>query len=105
MEGQVVLQWFHDTWNDWMTYYWIDKDHPFARLEDSKRHKKVGVCSLCGLKGKTYNHHIIHVADGGANTPDNVCEVCIWCHANYHKFKNGFLNVLIKKDLEILCQR
>lgn len=45
---------------------------------------RTGICSLCGVIGTTELHHIKYKDQGGADTDDNLIEVCRDCHRLIH---------------------
>lgn len=43
-----------------------------------------GRCRACGHFGLMHRHHIVYRSQGGQTTPENVCLLCLECHAAVH---------------------
>ncbi len=104
MEGQTVIPRYYKMFHDWMGYYSrVNGDiDPFVIFDMNSKFKKKNKCQLCGIKTKTFIHHIVPIAKGGANIKENVIEVCLWCHANCHNFRQGRINHRVRQQLEEL---
>ena len=46
-------------------------------------------CEDCGRAGRLELHHVIEVADGGDDSPDNLRALCRPCHFAEHKRRPG----------------
>ena len=60
-------------------------------------------CQYCHGKSKDKRlevHHLIHRADGGSDTPDNLITLCATCHARYHAGKIKLTNVKPKSGFK-----
>lgn len=64
-----------------------------------------GVCSMCGYLGADEVHHIVRIADGGAEFDvDNLAAVCRSCHINHHRGESirGRIAKVEKRRRELL---
>lgn len=42
-------------------------------------------CTKCGKVGRLEVHHVVGLADGGENVPDNLVTLCRGCHIAIHR--------------------
>lgn len=60
-------------------------------IMESKYH----FCAACGREDDLQYHHLVPVACGGANEPDNIIVLCAVCHQKWHmqggKYKHNHL--------------
>ena len=46
-------------------------------------------CQGCGTNAQVAVHHIVPVASGGSDDPQNLITLCKTCHARIHPWLNG----------------
>lgn len=64
---------------------WISKPKNLTRRAPSTTGLKTGErCAICLTGSSLEVHHIIEVADGGDNDPENLLTLCQACHALVH---------------------
>lgn len=45
-------------------------------------------CQKCGVRHELTVHHIVAVADGGADSADNTDTLCDRCHREWHRYEH-----------------
>ena len=65
-------------------------------IRDAKYH----FCAACGREDDLQYHHLVPIALGGSNTPDNIIVLCAGCHQKWH-MQNGreHHNYLVKEGI------
>lgn len=96
-EGQTVINWFVNDYHYWQNYYFY-ASNDYVRLDAVKIYPKKNICKKCNVKTNTYIHHIIPISKGGSyNLIANMTELCLLCHAEVHKWKEGRLNHSLRR--------
>jgi hypothetical protein len=74
-------------------YFWLPKLKNKDRRPSSSTNLADGMtCQCCRKIGvNLIGHHIVEVAEGGSDEPDNIWTVCVPCHAIIHALRRHAL--------------